>query len=154
MSTTAILSLDLGTTTGWALRCSDGAILSGSQSFKPQRFEGGGMRYLRFHRWLSEVVGPAENPSVQEIVFEEVRRHLGVDAAHAYGGFLGQLSSFCEERKIPYRGVPVGTIKKFATGKGNANKDLMIAAAKGKGFNPADDNEADAILLLCYAISP
>jgi len=43
----SILSLDLGTTTGWALRSRDGSIVSGSQSFKPQRFEGGGMRYLR-----------------------------------------------------------------------------------------------------------
>ncbi|WP_155754143.1 hypothetical protein [Burkholderia vietnamiensis] len=35
--TTTILSLDLGTTTGWALRGSDGNITSGSESFRPQR---------------------------------------------------------------------------------------------------------------------
>ena len=29
---------------------------------------------------------------------------------------------------IPYQGVPVGTIKKHATGKGNAGKDEMIAS--------------------------
>ena len=52
---TTIFSLDLGTTTGWALRAADGRITSGSQSFKPGRFEGGGMRYLRFKRWLTEV---------------------------------------------------------------------------------------------------
>ena len=53
--TTTILALDLGTTTGWALRGSDGHITSGSESFRPQRFEGGGMRYLRFGRWISEI---------------------------------------------------------------------------------------------------
>ncbi|MFZ9754071.1 MAG: hypothetical protein ACO3B3_11035 [Cyanobium sp.] len=47
---TALLALDLGTCTGWALRERDGRICSGSQSFRPQRFEGGGMRFLRFHR--------------------------------------------------------------------------------------------------------
>ena len=53
--TTTILALDLGTTTGWALRGSDGHITSGSESFRPQRFEGGGMRFLRFKRWLTEI---------------------------------------------------------------------------------------------------
>ena len=48
--TTTILALDLGTTTGWALRGSDGHITSGAESFRPQRFEGGGMRFLRFKR--------------------------------------------------------------------------------------------------------
>ena len=35
--TTTILALDLGTTTGWALRGSDGQITSGSESFRPQQ---------------------------------------------------------------------------------------------------------------------
>jgi hypothetical protein len=47
---TALLALDLGTCTGWALRDRGGRICSGSQPFRPQRFEGGGMRFLRFHR--------------------------------------------------------------------------------------------------------
>ena len=37
----------------------------------------------------------------------------------------------------PNRGVPVGTIKRHVTGKGNA---------------PVDDNEADAIALLLWAL--
>ena len=51
---TSILALDLGTVTGWALQQRDGTKTSGTQSFKPQRYEGGGMRYLRFKRWLNE----------------------------------------------------------------------------------------------------
>lgn len=158
----SILSLDLATTTGWALRSSDGSIVSGSQSFKPQRFEGGGMRYLRFTRWLSEVAitGETEEGEVKrvndtildQIVFEEVRRHVGVDAAHAYGGFMSHLTSFAERHAIPYEGVPVGTIKKHATGRGNANKLMMITAMQALGHNPVDDNEADALALLRWAI--
>ena len=53
--TAAVLALDLGTQTGWALRSRDGVVTSGTEPFKPQRFEGGGMRYLRFKRWLSEL---------------------------------------------------------------------------------------------------
>ena len=39
-----ILALDLGTTTGWALRGYDGLITSGTVSFRPGRYDGGGMR--------------------------------------------------------------------------------------------------------------
>ena len=41
-----ILALDLGTTTGWALRSHDGLTTSGTVSFRPGRFDGGGMRSL------------------------------------------------------------------------------------------------------------
>lgn len=148
----AILALDLATTTGWAIRGRDGAIVSGSQSFKPQRFEGGGMRFLRFQRWLNELISPGSANLVDAIVFEEVRRHRGVDAAHIYGGFMAQLCAICEQRKIPYQGVPVGTIKKHATGVGNASKFLVIEAMITKGHAPNDDNEADALALLYWAI--
>jgi len=79
-----ILALDLGTTTGWALRGYDDLITSGTVSFKPSRFDGGGMRYLRFTNWLSEMdrlAGP-----IEAIFYEEVRNHKGVDASHVYGG--------------------------------------------------------------------
>ena len=149
--TTTVLALDLGTTTGWALVGHDGHVASGSQSFKPGRFEGGGMRFLRFRRWLSELKACAE--PISWVVFEEVRRHAGVDAAHAYGGFLGQLTAWCEHHQIPYQGVPVGTIKKHATGKGNSGKAEMISAAKARGFDPVDDNHADALALLDWAMT-
>jgi len=147
--TTTILALDLGTQTGWALRGSDGHIISGSESFRPQRFEGGGMRYLRFNRWLSEIAQSCNR--IDCLYFEEVRRHVGVDAAHAYGGFLATLTAWCEHHQTPYQGVPVGTIKKHATGKGNAGKDEMVASARRRGHCPVDDNEADAIALLYLA---
>jgi Holliday junction resolvasome RuvABC endonuclease subunit len=54
--------------------------------------------------------------------------------------------------KIPYCGVPLATIKRDATGKGNANKDAVMAAVRAIGFDPADDNEADALTLLDWAL--
>ena len=146
----SILALDLGTTTGWAIRDFDGLITSGTVSFKPSRYDGGGMRYLRFTNWLTEIdrlSGP-----IEAIYFEEVRRHAGTDAAHVYGGLLAVLTSWGELRGVPYQGVPVGTIKKHASGKGNAPKQAMIDAARKRGFNPADDNEADAIAILLWEI--
>ena len=145
---TLILALDLGTSTGWAMKCG-AEIKSGSVSFATKRNEGGGMRYLRFRRWLDSI-----NTGITEIHFEEVRRHAGTQAAHVYGGLMGTLTAWCEENSIPYSSVPVGTIKRAATGKGNATKEQMIEAAKRRGFNPSDDNEADALALLGYVCEP
>jgi len=146
----AILSLDLGTTTGWAMQLADGRIESGATSFRPSRYDGGGMRYLRFRSWLAGIVSDAAG--IEAIYFEEVRRHLGTDAAHLYGGFLATLTAWCEQNAIPYEGVPVGTIKRHITGKGNADKQAVIEAVRARGYRPADDNEADAIAILLWAI--
>jgi Holliday junction resolvasome RuvABC endonuclease subunit len=149
--TIALFTLDLGTHTGWALRGRDGAVTSGTEHFQPHRFEGGGMRYLRFKRWLAEVAQAAEG--LDAVYFEEVRNHAGVDAAHAYGGFLAHLTAWCEQHQVPYQGVPVGTIKKHATGLGNATKAAMVAAMRAKGYPVTDDNEADALALLHWALA-
>ena len=77
-----ILALDLGTKTGWALLHGH-KVSSGSKSFQTNRFSGGGMRYLYFKNWLDSF----KTYDLKAIYFEEVRRHLGVDAAHVYGGF-------------------------------------------------------------------
>jgi hypothetical protein len=160
-----ILALDLGTTSGWALRSANGPVAHGFVSFKSQRFEGGGMRYLRFGRWLADMLALSGQQSgsqtgsqtnltgIGAVYFEEVRRHLGVDAAHVYGGLLATLTAWCEHHQIPYQGVPVGTIKRHATGKGNAGKAEVIAAMKALGHPVTDDNEADALALLHWALA-
>lgn len=145
----SILALDLGTTTGWASLIG-GIIQSGTVSFRPSRYDGGGMRYLRFQRWLDALV--QSNDGLAAIYFEEVRRHVGTDAAHLYGGFLATLTAWCEREQVAYQGVPVGTIKRFATGKGNADKHAVLAAVTARGFRPVDDNEADAIAILLWAM--
>ena len=145
-----ILALDLGAKSGWALHGHDGQITSGTVEFRNDRWQGGGMRFLRFKRWLTESKQMAGG--LDAVFVEEVRRHVGVDAAHAYGGFLAHVTAWCEHHQIPYEAVPVGTIKRYATGKGNANKDAVIAAMRNLGFDPADDNEADALALLGWAM--
>jgi hypothetical protein len=146
-----LLALDLATVTGYALRTAEGAIHSGTVSFRPSRYDGGGIRYLRFGAWLESLIEIAGGIDV--VNHEEVRRHLSTDAAHVHGGLLATLTAWCERRRIPYQGVPVGTIKRHLTGRGNASKDEVIAAVRALGFNPADDNEADALAILHWAMS-
>jgi Holliday junction resolvasome RuvABC endonuclease subunit len=148
-----LIAFDLGTKCGYAARI-NGLITSGTMDLSPARsrkHDGGGVKYMRFRERLGMMLADMNNLAV--VVHEEVRRHMGVDAAHVYGGMLATLTSECERRNIPYEGVPVQTIKKATTGKGNASKDEMVAAIESLGFNPVDDNEADAIALLYYKIN-
>jgi len=145
------LCLDLGTTSGWAVNSGVG-LASGTQSFAANaRYEGGGMRFLKMRRWLDEML---KLTGFTHLFFEEVmQRAASIAAGHVYGGFLATVTTWCEENSIPYEGIPVGTIKKFAAKKGNAGKPEMIAAAvrlTGGSVKPKDDNEADAICLLYY----
>jgi Holliday junction resolvasome RuvABC endonuclease subunit len=145
-----ILALDLGLTSGWALSSADRLITSGTAEFRHDRWQGGGVRFLRFKQWLTEL--KHRSGGLDLVVYEQVRRHAGVDASHAYGGWLAILTAWCEHHGIAYQGVPVGTIKRFIAGKGNADKQAVIAAVRERGFSPADDNEADAIAILLWAI--
>jgi Holliday junction resolvasome RuvABC endonuclease subunit len=146
-----LLALDLGKTTGYAL-IGVGGIVSGFVNFAPQKtrqFEGGGMRFFRFENWLNEMHHQAK---LTEIVYEEVRRHIGTAAAHSYGGFLATLTAWCEKNKIPYSTETVQDIKKFVTGKGSGagtDKNAVIAAVNKRWkLKITDENEADATALL------
>lgn len=145
-----ILALDLGTTTGWALVIGQAQVISGTLDLNPNRYDGGGMRYLRLRNWLEQL--RLDSGGIEGIHYEEVRRHAGTSAAHVYGGLLATLTGWCEERGVAYQGVPVGTIKRFITGKGNADKTAVITAVRERGYAPADDNEADAIAILLWAL--
>lgn len=144
-----ILALDLGTKTGWAIGTTMADVTSGVENFSRGRFSSGGMRFLNFRSWLDKMHAVSE---FTEVYFEEVRRHMSTDAAHCYGGFMAVLTAWCVEHGIQYQGVPVGEIKKSATGKGNAGKGLMIAAAESWGFVVLDDNHADALAIYRWKV--
>lgn len=141
-----LLSLDLATTTGWA-SLSMGIIKSGTIRFQHERDELHALRFFRFRKWLREML-TTEKPDV--VYFEAVRRHNSTDSAHMYGGLWATTIMECMIREIDYRGLNVVTIKKHATGKGNADKAAMVAAAKAKwpDQNIKDDNQADALWIL------
>lgn len=147
-----ILAIDPGTNCGYAFSSTREEIGGhGVWDLKPKRFEGGGMRFARLRSYLAEL---HKSVGLTAVYYEEVRRHKGVDAAHIYGGIVASIQEFCEAQdpKIPYTAKPVGEIKKFAAGKGNAKKDAMVAAVQKWGFSSVtDDNEADALALLMLA---
>jgi Holliday junction resolvasome RuvABC endonuclease subunit len=75
-------------------------------------------------------------------------------SAELIGAYKTTVCTWCEEHNVPCTGFPIGTIKKRATGRGNANKEEMIRAANetfGLGLavegyeSTGVDNIADAI---------
>jgi crossover junction endodeoxyribonuclease RuvC len=145
-----IAAFDLGTKVGFAV-CDGSTRYSGSQNLAARKHENWAARFENFRHLLDKIGGSGP---FDRVVYEEVRAHSGTDAAHVYGAFMAELHKWCNERGVPLSGVAVGTIKKFATGKGNASKmEVLMAVEKRWGVLPQDDNEADAIALLEYARS-
>ncbi|GHT96699.1 hypothetical protein FACS1894122_15200 [Alphaproteobacteria bacterium] len=142
-----ILALDLGTKCGFAI-WKDGSIISGTKKLQHNK-KAFGLRFLDFRRWLIRMI---EEHNICMLFFERVHGHKGTDAAHCFGGFMYTLAAVCEELAVKCTGIPVGTIKKFATGKGNATKKEMVAFAKSQGFTPVDDNESDALAILFLSL--
>ena len=155
MSGPIVLAIDPGTACGYAVRQGDRVLASGVWNLRPNRYEGGGMRWLRLRSFLSGACPPSLPQAKPTLVaYEEVRRHMGTDAAHCYAGVVATIQAWCEDFAIPYTGVPVGTVKKTATGKGNADKTAMVAAAAARWPEQQieDDNQADALWIAEVAI--
>lgn len=146
---TTFIGFDLGTKTAWAMN-QDGRVTCGLWVLTPRRFDSAGMRFFRFRRHVSELLDSAGDVTL--VAMEEVRAHSSVDAAHIYGGLLAILMDVLEARGIQYTSLSVGTIKKHATGKGNAPKEAMIDSAQKRWPEHAeaaeDDNTADALWIL------
>jgi Holliday junction resolvasome RuvABC endonuclease subunit len=146
-----ILALDLGTKCGWALQDGNGFITGGTANFSASSTDRSGQRWLKFAAHLSRIKQQAGE--IHAVYYEDVKRHVGTQASHAYGAFESHLQVFCDINRIRLYGVGVGTVKKHFTGKGNAKKEEMVIAARAKGFRPVDDNHADALAILDYAIT-
>jgi len=133
-----VLALDIASTTGW---CLDKGLY-GTWNFKTRKDESMGMKLIRFRAKLKEF---NELEDLQVIVYERPAGRHANSIIHQ-AKLIAVLEEFCEQNSIDYRSYSATEIKKFATGKGNANKEAMINSAIDKwGYDGDDDNEADAI---------
>jgi crossover junction endodeoxyribonuclease RuvC len=72
--------------------------------------------------------------------------------AHEIGELFGVVKYLLYISGTPIVEVPPASLKKYATGKGNAGKDEVIAAAiRSLGFPGSNNNEADAWVLYSMA---
>jgi len=139
-----ILALDIATNTGWKTKTT-----SGVWNLKPNRGESEGMRVVRFKAKVNELIG------LEDIDLIAYERPAGMHKSSIMvaSEMVGVLKDLCIEKNIELACYSANEIKKFATGKGNANKQMMIDKAIELGFSPQDDNEADAIHLFNLANS-
>jgi len=144
-----VLGLDLGTSTGWAIN-RHGAWVSGTWDLAPSRGDSPGMRFIRLRRRLNELWGAY--PTVRLVVYERPH-HRGGHPTEVLLGLVAVVQEWCAERQIPHEAIHTGTLKKWATGSGRADKDAMMAACEEKtGVIPLTDDEADAVLLAARAV--
>jgi len=141
--TRKILALDMATKTGW---CNNST--SGVEDFRKKPGDSRGMIFIRFEAWLLEIT-ILQKPDL--IVYE--RPHArGRAANEVLNGMLAFLTKVCEINGIEYTDCPSTTLKSFATGKGNASKEMMMDAYRNRwGVDPIDDNHADACWLYAWA---
>jgi len=134
----------------------DGQIESGTVDFAKRRGESNGSMFLRFNGWLHREfhnnLGDLKG-KIDLIVYERAH-HRGGAATEIGVGMATRVMEFAAYIGAEYMGVHSATIKKYVTGSGRANKDDMIAwFEKTQNRSPVDDNEADAMALLYFALN-
>jgi crossover junction endodeoxyribonuclease RuvC len=139
-----VLTLDMGSNCGWALRDRTGVITTGVTKFLKSITPGS--RWLRFHAWLNSW------DDLQLIVYEEPFIHFkhrsGLGVSY---GFKTILELYVAQKEIRCVGIAPRLLKQFATGHGNASKDQMWKFANSMNWGITDDNEIDARFLMLYA---
>jgi Holliday junction resolvasome RuvABC endonuclease subunit len=77
---------------------------------------------------------------IEDYAFSRANAH-----AHELGELGGAVKVMLTTSDIAWTTVPPTVLKKFATGRGNADKTAMaVAAVKANGHEFTDDNECDA----------
>lgn len=149
-----IIAIDPGLITGWADDHS-----SGTWNLKPKSYESAGMKLIKFKASFCELVNSnlpemdPDNfmigPQLDLFVAYEKPGGRHYNGIRSHSNFEGVLMQLCEEMKIQYKGYSAAEIKRHATGKGNCNKEAMVAsaAAKWPEVKIIDDNHADALWL-------
>ena len=145
-----ILALDIALTTGWAVSSQAGPVC-GTVRLK----HGRGVQYhcpgLNLWVWLDQmyqVWGFAR--VVQESPFVHPKRPNTVAVPM---GLQMTCQGWCEHKGIPWSEVAPKSIKKHATGNGNANKVMMLEAARARWPEVSTHDEADAMWLLDMVLS-
>ena len=138
-----ILAIDPGTHCGWAVHDGERIVASGVWNLAPRRGDSPGVRYLKLRRRLGDVLDAYPR---LELVAVEQAHHRGGAATEYAIGVVTHVQSWCAEVGLEHVGVHSSHAKRFATGRGNASKQEMVAAALARwpGWVPESDDESDA----------
>lgn len=155
-----VLALDLGTSTGWCLNDEellDSGVLKLAtdrqlREDKRDRYNRrSDCRIQSFFKWLALV---KHQQKLDAVVFEDVEFASSTYQVQLWSSLRAAVWISFPPDKFIVDCVPVGALKKFATGSGNANKEAMRRYLKDPRFDKPtliDDNQVDAIWLWLWA---
>lgn len=158
-----LLALDLGLHCGWALFEGERRIASGVWHLGKDKTRDRGDEFLlRVQSFVS-------SHGVAVVAHEHVAallQHVSADAAHLFGGWLTLLAMTARrtgarlhrvETPAVYRasGVKRATAREFRdkAKRREENKRRVVEAARRRGWEVADDNEADACFVALAALA-
>lgn len=170
-----ILALDLGSRTGWAVLPRSGRIASGVTEFPPcrvnelQHLSAGiekrsrhkyqrnpptkKLNYSTKHFYNIDVL--ATNSSYKRTdTYQRNRCPEDTEQYHSIPHYAGDIQICSPSIKIKLAHRSARRMDDCAcSSKGNAPKEDVIRAVRAQGFLPKDDNEADALALLAWAMA-
>jgi Holliday junction resolvasome RuvABC endonuclease subunit len=107
--------------------------------------ESQGMKWLRFEAKFRDAL---VSNKIKAVAYELPGGRNVKPIIHS-AKMIGIMEKVCVEEQVEYLEFSSSEVKKMATGNGNANKELMVKAAREHwGYEGEDDNEADAINIL------
>lgn len=110
-------------------------------------YESNGMKWIRFEGKVRDFL---KKIKAKAVAYELPAGRNLKPIIHS-SKMIGIIEKVATELEIEYIEFSSSQVKKFATGKGNANKEMMIEYAKKLWkFEGQDDNEADALHILHY----
>jgi hypothetical protein len=172
--TKTVLGLDLGTNCGYSYcfihnKLGDKPrIYAGQLDLSAGPYDSGAIRFLRLRHFLSAIKPDLiayedvrYTPSVKGFMSAGALLARAAPACEWFGALKATVSTWAEENGVPCTGIPIGSIKKRATGKGNANKvDIIKACNNEFGFDfdhegyesSGADNVADSVYVCTLAV--
>ena len=157
------LCLDIGTKTGYAVGqdgqehpTQSGTIfLASEEELKTQRETGqertGDIRFAKLESFVKDTISKYD---VKRIVFEDVIFTTSQIQAQLWASLRAIVWAAKTKYNLEIQCVPVGTLKAFGGGSGNADKTKMAEGLENTHpnvwNNTMDDNEIDAVWLHYY----
>ena len=140
---TAVIGLDLSlTSTGYAHVT---AVLRAAERIRRPQYTG-----TERLRAVRDAIEHRVRDADADLVVLEGYAFGRPNQAHQLGELHGVVRVMLDTTGVPWCVIPPASLKKYATGKGNADKGLMLTeAVRRLGYAGSSNDEADALWLAC-----
>lgn len=111
--------------------------------------------HARLHAIITAIMSAVRCGPDLVVIEKPLQRPGQGDTSIRLAELHGPVKHWLWTRKIPYVDVNLTHVKQYATGSGNADKDLVrtsITATYGRLLHIGDHNQADAVSLLAMAL--